>query len=221
VTLVADAETLAREVHAGATRKGGGTPFVDHPAQVASLLAADGADEALVAAAWLHDAVEDAGLDPAEVERRFGPRVAALVAAVTEPPKSVAWEERKRHTLERLAGADPDVARLKAADALANAGDTLRDLRTLGPAVWERFTRPRPQQLWWHASLARALRAALGDDEPLVRQLGVVVDELCLAGVRPDPASHRVVLEAGADDVVLRAAARAWARERRAAPPHC
>ena len=81
--LVLRAGRLADEVHKGQVRRSG-EPYVTHPLAVAGIVAQLGLDARSVAAAVLHDAVEDTGLGLEEVESQFGPEVAAIVDGVTK-----------------------------------------------------------------------------------------------------------------------------------------
>ena len=72
-----------------------------HPIAVATLLAANGASEDLICAAYLHDTVEDAGVDLDYIAQFFGDEVTDLVRAVTED-KLRSWQERKDATIEHL-----------------------------------------------------------------------------------------------------------------------
>src|SRR6476619_379061 len=85
--LVSEAADLAARRHNGMARKGrGNEPYINHLAEVASMLAevTDGADAELVAAGWLHDTIEDTSTTRDELAQQFGERVAALVAEVTD-----------------------------------------------------------------------------------------------------------------------------------------
>src|SRR5437868_14270409 len=85
--LVSEAADLAARRHNGMARKGrGNEPYINHLAEVASILAdvTDGGDAELVAAGGLHDTIEDTETTREELAERFGPRVAALVAEVTD-----------------------------------------------------------------------------------------------------------------------------------------
>jgi (p)ppGpp synthase/HD superfamily hydrolase len=96
--LVSESAELAARRHNGQQRKGRGSePYINHLAEVANLLAAatDGADAELVAAGWLHDAIEDTETTREELAQKFSERVASLVVEVTDDmilPKS----ERRR-----------------------------------------------------------------------------------------------------------------------------
>jgi len=81
--LVTDAATLAARAHDGQTRHDG-TPYMQHPSRVAVLLAQAGAGEALIAAGFLHDVIEDCTVDWDEIEERCNADVADWVAAMTK-----------------------------------------------------------------------------------------------------------------------------------------
>ena len=157
---------FAERAHRGQQRKGGDEPYILHPITVATLLAASGAHEDLICAAYLHDVVEDAGVELEEIAGSFGDEVAAMVAAVTEN-KLRSWQERKSHTIEHLGVAPQQVLALKGADVCTNITDVVLDHRLIGDDVWLRFRRGAEQQVWYYATVAddraraaRRLRAA-------------------------------------------------------------
>jgi hypothetical protein len=80
--LVARARSLAICVHRGQS-EWGGNPFVDHPARVAKLVASAGMRPEVIAAAWLHDGVEDTTLSMGEITMLCGDEVAGIVAVLT------------------------------------------------------------------------------------------------------------------------------------------
>jgi (p)ppGpp synthase/HD superfamily hydrolase len=128
-TLVRRAYAFAEAAHRGQRRKDD-RAFIAHPVYVARLLAARGYDEEVVAAALLHDVVEDTTVTLAEIRERFGARVAQLVACVTEDPE-LPGPERKRAYREGLRRS-PDAARaICAADKVCNASD-LREAASVG-----------------------------------------------------------------------------------------
>ena len=132
-------ETAAR-AHAGQTRKGrAGIPYINHPVEVARMVAATGAPEDVVIAAVLHDVVEDSDVTLAELERAFGPEVAALVDALTDDPD---WErlstpERKRRQAGEMPRAPGAARAIKIADQASNLGDLARE-----PEAW------KPTEVW-------------------------------------------------------------------------
>ena len=135
---VALAYLLAARAHAGQRRKGAGDiPYVNHVAEVARLVAAEGGSEDAVIAAILHDVVEDSAMTLADVEQDFGLEVSALVAALTDDP---AWAdlpapERKRRQAARLPEAPKAARMIKIADQTSNLHDLARDPSAMPPAA--------------------------------------------------------------------------------------
>ena len=180
LTRFEEALVFACRLHAGQRRKGRNTPYIAHLLGVASLVLEQGASEDEAIAALLHDAVEDQGGAPtrAEIARRFGETVAAIVDGCTDTdlvPKPP-WRTRKQAFVARLATASPSVRLVVAADKLYNARAVLEDYRLLGEGLWSRFTGGRAGSLWYYRAVADALRTAA--PSPLVDELERVVTEI-------------------------------------------
>jgi (p)ppGpp synthase/HD superfamily hydrolase len=123
--LTRDALAFADSHHAGQTRDLDGLPFVTHPVEVACLLHEAGYSDEVVAAGVLHDVLEDTDADRAELEVRFGGRVAELVEAVTDDPAIEDRAERKAALRRKVAEAGECAAVVFAADKVSKA----RELR--------------------------------------------------------------------------------------------
>lgn len=158
---LAEVVEYARRVHAGQQRDDG-DPFIQHPLEAAALLHDMGHRPAVVAAAVLHDAVEDGPVELAELAERFGPEVAQLVGALTEDDRIASFADRKRALRDQVAAAGPEAAAIYAADKVSKARE-LRRLGSRGP-LWDR----RRMEHYRH-SLAMLEQSAPAD--PLVRQL--------------------------------------------------
>jgi (p)ppGpp synthase/HD superfamily hydrolase len=124
--LLARAHEFAGHAHASQRRRDD-SPFIGHPVAVASLLDEAGQEEEVIAAALLHDVVENAGVGHGEVEERFGLEISRLVAALSEDPRICEFETRKLALRAQVEDAGERAAAIYAADKLAN----LRDLRTV------------------------------------------------------------------------------------------
>ena len=134
LVLVLDAATFAADKHRLQRRKDAdASPYINHPLALADILARVGAveDAKVIAAALLHDTVEDTETSIEELEARFGNRVASMVAEVTDD-KSLSKEERKRLQIAKSASKSPGAKLVKLADKIAN----LRDLVSSPPADW-------------------------------------------------------------------------------------
>jgi (p)ppGpp synthase/HD superfamily hydrolase len=123
--LAREALAFADERHAGQQREADGAPFVLHPLEVACLLDDAGHPEHVVAAGALHDVLEDTDTTAAELERRFGARVARLVEAVTDDESIDDHAERKAALRLQVARASREALALFAADKVSKA----RELR--------------------------------------------------------------------------------------------
>src|ERR1700739_388561 len=122
--VVSEAADLAAHRHNGMARKGRGSePYINHLAEVANLLAAatDGADAELVAAAWLHDSIEDTETTREELARKFSERVASLVVEVTDD-MSLPKAERRRLQVVNASHKSPSARLIKIADKISNIG---------------------------------------------------------------------------------------------------
>lgn len=130
--LVRGALSVARRAHAGQLRHTGSEeiPFIDHPLAVAGRLAVDGYPDEVLAAALLHDVVEHAAVEPAELRERFGEQVAGLVATLTEEAAIDPYEDRKHEHRVRVAAARPAARAIFAADKTANVS-VLREAYTV------------------------------------------------------------------------------------------
>jgi (p)ppGpp synthase/HD superfamily hydrolase len=168
--LARQAYEFAADAHAGQTRKGGDSPYIAHPTEVARLLHHEGfADEELLAAVFLHDVVEDTDHTIEEIYDGFGEGVGELVDAMTEDKSIEPYEARKDHHRDQVEAAGTGAARIYAADKLAN----LRDMRTLyasvGEAAAARFKAPIDVRVrLWHGDVTML--------ERLVPELGLVTE---------------------------------------------
>lgn len=155
--MIREAADFATEAHKGMVRKGGGIPYIYHPMEVALLSSQMTEDEEVIAAAYLHDVLEDTSVTAEELKTRFGDRVLALVLAETED-KSRTWQERKGRTIDHLPSAPRDVKILTLADKLSNMRATARDYLMIGDEIWLRFNEKRKSRhQWYTAGVIRGL----------------------------------------------------------------
>lgn len=156
------AARFAADRHVHQRRKGDAQePYLNHLVEVADLLAqAIGDDDAnLIAAAFLHDTVEDTGVTHDELVERFGEDVAALVAEVTDD-KSLAKEVRKQLQIEHGSHRSVRAQWLKIADKISN----LRSLRDSPPSGWD------AERLRRYVAWAKAVVDAMPQPHPALKQ---------------------------------------------------
>jgi (p)ppGpp synthase/HD superfamily hydrolase len=123
--LIAEAYEIAVDAHHGLRRRN--DTNIDHPAAVARLLHHEGFDDEVVAAALLHDVVEDTDTEMEEIVERFGPGVGELVDVMTEDASIEPYEARKAEHRARVARHSYRAAAIYAADKLAKTRALRRD----------------------------------------------------------------------------------------------
>ena len=162
MNLLEEAIIYATVLHQGRTRRMSDVPYILHPLEVAQILSTMTDDLEVLAAGVLHDVVEDTDGTLAEIERRFGERVAGLVASTTEAAyvgvdKALSWKRRKEESLRALRNStDVGVKMLWLADKLANIRSTAGSFSERGEAVWEAFHQRDPEmQRWYYESVAK------------------------------------------------------------------
>jgi ketosteroid isomerase-like protein len=146
--LMSRAYAFARDAHGGQRQEANGRPYVDHPVAVGRLLYLAGCSEEVVAAGLLHDTVEDTHARIEDIERSFGPQVARLVAATTEPAEVHPFAARKKALRRQVAEAGYDAETIFAADKVVNAQTLRRAIAEQGEAqVRQRLAHPLDQKV--------------------------------------------------------------------------
>ena len=160
--LVSEAIIFAVNAHDGMRRKRSDAPYILHPMEAAVIVGTMSDDQNLIAAAALHDVVEDAGITIEEIEEKFGTRVRELVESETEDkraelPPADTWRIRKEESLAVLKNTE-DVAVLMVwlGDKLANMRAIYRDWKVEGDAMWQRFNQKDVnEQAWYYKSITK------------------------------------------------------------------
>ena len=183
MSVLTDAMHFAVDAHGDAPRKGDGAPAILHSMEAAAIAATLTGDEEVLAAAVLHDTVEDAGILPEEIRARFGERVANLVSAETEDkrrrlPPSETWRARKEETLSHLRRAsDSGIAVVFLSDKLSNMRSLYRLQLEKGGALWEEFHQKDPaQHHWYYRTIADLLKPLA--DTPAWREFDQLIRQV-------------------------------------------
>ena len=141
--LVLAALEQARSDHEGQVRNGSGRmPYIEHPVRVAALLDEHGYGEEVLAAALLHDVVEDSETTLDELREKFGDVVTGLVGSMTDDESIDDYRERKAEHRERLAAAPAEAMAIYGADKLTNVSTLAAAYAEEGDAVREEFKVP-------------------------------------------------------------------------------
>lgn len=147
--------------HSGQVRKGTDIPYIVHPLEAMTLLAAMRAEEATVIAGVLHDTIEDTDATYEDISHRFGEAVANMVYGHSED-KSLSWRDRKEHAIAEAASAQLEMKKQILADKLSNMRAIHRDYMAIGDKLWERFNAGPEKQAWYYGGMTDALSDLAG-----------------------------------------------------------
>ncbi len=173
---------FAVRAHAGTERRGKGFPYIVHPMEAVEIVATMTPDQELLAAAALHDTVEDTDVTVDQLRAEFGDRIADLVAAESDAfvegvSDEDSWHARKQAAIDRLAKAPHDAKMVALGDKLSNMRAIARDYAVQGDALWNLFHAKDPKDHEWHyRGLAGSLRElqdtfAFREFESLINQV--------------------------------------------------
>ena len=168
-SLLDKAILFAVKCHANTERRGKGYPYIIHPLEAAEIVATITPDQELLAAAILHDTIEDTDATIEQIREQFGDRVANLVDDESEKrepncDKVASWRSRKEASINHLKQASRDSKIVALGDKLSNMRAIAHDYEELGDKLWDRFHAPngKADHEWHYRGLAEAL-AELSD----------------------------------------------------------
>lgn len=145
--------------HRHQLRKGDGvTPYVTHLFAVALIVAGYTDDEEVIAAALLHDTLEDTNYTATELTADFGDRVCQLVQGVTEDKQLRDWVKRKQDYLHNLNTAPVESRLIAVADKIHNVQSLHNDHLTMGERLWRKFKVHDNDPLWFYRQVADQLQ---------------------------------------------------------------
>lgn len=154
---------FAAIAHLGSFRKGNRIPYIEHPMETMMLVSQMTDDAEVIAAAALHDVIEDTKYTAEDIRECFGSRVMDLVLMESEDkrrgqPKNVTWKIRKTENLKREKNAPVEAKMIMLADKVSNMRATLQDFRRGGHSIWLKFNMPdEHEQAWYYKSVAHVL----------------------------------------------------------------
>ena len=155
---------FAVRAHAGTERRGKGFPYIVHPMEAVEIVATMTSDQELLAAAVLHDTVEDTDTTVEQIRTEFGDRIASLVASESDivldgVSEEDSWHARKQAAIDRLARASHDAKIVALGDKLSNMRAIARDYAQQGDGLWNLFhVKDRKEHEWHYRGLAESLR---------------------------------------------------------------
>ena len=162
-TLLDKAIIFAVRAHHNTERRGKGFPYIVHPMEAVEIVATITPDQELLAAAALHDTIEDTDVTVEDIRREFGDRVAELVHAESDRftdgvSEEDSWHDRKQAAINRFAAASHEAKIVAMGDKLSNMRAIWRDYQTKGDDLWQIFhVKDKASHEWHYRGLADAL----------------------------------------------------------------
>ena len=173
---------FAVKAHAGTERRGKGFPYIVHPLEAVEIVATITPDQELLAAAALHDVVEDTDISADDLRAEFGNRIADLVVAESDVfvegvSEEDSWHARKQAAIDRLAAAPYDAKIVAMGDKLSNMRAIARDYVRMGDELWKIFHVKDITEHEWHY---RGLAASLSElsDTFAYREFVQLIDQV-------------------------------------------
>ena len=158
---------FAVHAHHNTERRGKGFPYIVHPMEAIEIVATITPDQELLAAAALHDTIEDTDVTVNNIRREFGDRIAELVHAESDQlngelfngeNEEETWHARKQAAIDRLKAASHDAKIVAMGDKLSNMRAIARDFAVKGDELWNIFhVKDKASHEWHYRGLADAL----------------------------------------------------------------
>ena len=153
----------AVKAHHNTERRGKGFPYIVHPMEAVEIVSTITPDQELLAAAALHDTIEDTDVTIEDIRREFGDRIAELVHAESDQfmegvSEEDSWHDRKQTAINRLAAASHDAKIVAMGDKLSNMRAIWRDYQVKGDELWNIFhVKDKASHEWHYRGLAASL----------------------------------------------------------------
>jgi len=173
---------FAVKAHHNTERRGKGFPYIVHPMEAVEIVATITPDQELLAAAALHDTIEDTDVTVEQLRDEFGDRIAQLVHAESDQftegvSEEDSWHDRKQAAIDRLRDASHDAKIVAMGDKLSNMRAIARDYAVKGDELWNIFHVKDKASHEWHY---RGLAASLSElrDTFAYREFERLIDEV-------------------------------------------
>ena len=173
------AKLFAIKAHKGQIRKSDKEkPMIIHPINVANILIEYGYDDNVVAAAYLHDVIEDTKYTKEDLLKEFNEDIVSLVLGATEEDKSLSWEERKTITIDKVKDLDLRHKVVVCADKISNLDDMRIIFEVNGKRDFSAFKRGFDKQKWYYTEVYNSLIYNEDKDYVMFSRLKLLIDDI-------------------------------------------
>lgn len=167
LTLIEKAIRIAAGAHFDQTRKGDGMIYITHPIAVALKLAKHGFSDTVIAAALVHDVLEDTDYPVDRLRKELGNKVFKIVKALTND-KSLEWEEKKLKYIETVRKGPEESKAIAVADKIHNLECLIAVHAKDGPKIWKRFNRGKEKKVWFEKKFLKMIKQTW--KHPLIKE---------------------------------------------------
>jgi (p)ppGpp synthase/HD superfamily hydrolase len=173
--LIEKAHKIMLSAHGQQTRKTDGSPYVIHPLMVAKKLARLDFSDAVIAAAMVHDVLEDTEVDEKTLRQELGDEVVNIILPLSED-KKLEWEDRKQKYISDVKNASSSTKAVSIADKIHNLESIIATHKTMGPDIWTKFNRGKEQKMWFEREMLKAFQESwehpmIDEYEKLLKQV--------------------------------------------------
>ncbi len=173
--LVEKALRIMLVAHGQQKRKTDGSLYVIHPMMVAAKLAKLEFPDEVVAAAMIHDVLEDTDYPEQKLRQELGDKVVDIILPLSED-KSLEWEDRKQKYIEAVKNASPETKAVSIADKIHNLENIIVTHQTMGADIWTKFNRGKDKKMWFEQEMLKAFKSSwhhpmIAEYEKLIEQV--------------------------------------------------
>jgi (p)ppGpp synthase/HD superfamily hydrolase len=171
---------IATSAHQGQKRKEADIPYISHPIMVAFKLMKYGFADEIIAAALVHDVLEDTEFSAEQLHHELGDKVFDIVRAVTNDD-TLSWEDKKMKYVETVRSGPEGAKAVVIADKIHNAESLIAAYQIQGPIVWKNFNRGKAKKMWFEYAVLKMLQETwshpmISEYERLIKEMDALSD---------------------------------------------
>lgn len=174
-SLIEKAAAIAVIAHKEQLRKHDDSPYVTHPFMVAMKLARHGATDIVIAAALVHDVLEDTDFSEEALRDELGNEVIDIVKAVSNDD-SLSWKEKKKKYIETVRNTTDEAKAIALADKVHNMENFLGSYKEQGTDLWQKFNCGKDNKVWFEEEALKMFKDSFS--HPLIAEYEVQVEEM-------------------------------------------
>lgn len=174
-SIIEKAVRIAARAHHGQTRKEGDLPYITHPFMVAMKLVKHNFPDIVIAAALVHDVLEDTDFPEEKLYAELGNEVMEIVVAVTNDD-TLSWEDKKMKYVETVRAGSDGAKAVAIADKIHNLESLIIAHQTQGANIWKNFNRGKEKKIWFEDEVLKMLKETW--KHPFIHEYEVLLDEV-------------------------------------------